>query len=311
MFNSYFQKVIVAFKLTLIFLLAGLMGAGTVSAASVTGNVKSGNRFYAEGDYTQAFKQYQEALQVEPESDIINFNLGTALYKTGDYVTAIPHLEKALLSENDELRQQVHYNLANALYYFGLSQEEGNIDLAIDSLEKALGHEKEVLSVSPDDPDARFNREVIERELERLKQEREKQSQNRSCPRPSQDDQDSQNQQNQNQNQNQNQSQKNQLQPPETNQEQQKQPPAGREQEQNQGQKPDQEPEQNAPSQAQNKQESSQNQQQQRPAQAKPGEMTKDEAEQLLQKYQQTEEPGGILYLNPEQGSDSPVSKDW
>ena len=52
--------------------------------ASEAGIVKKGNQLYNKGDYKAALENYQKALNQNPDSDIINFNVGTAFYQQGD-----------------------------------------------------------------------------------------------------------------------------------------------------------------------------------------------------------------------------------
>ncbi|VAW13125.1 hypothetical protein MNBD_BACTEROID05-85, partial [hydrothermal vent metagenome] len=48
----------------------------TESFGFVAGKVKKGNDLYAQESYKEAGEKYKEILESQPESDIINFNLG-------------------------------------------------------------------------------------------------------------------------------------------------------------------------------------------------------------------------------------------
>ena len=62
-----------------------LVAGAAAEAASPRKSVKEGNLYYQQEDYAASRDKYEEALEKDPESDIVNFNLGTALYKEKDY----------------------------------------------------------------------------------------------------------------------------------------------------------------------------------------------------------------------------------
>ena len=56
--------------------------------AWVSRDVNKGNEFYQKNRYEDALKRYEKARDKAPDSDIINYNLGTTQYKLGDYKKA-------------------------------------------------------------------------------------------------------------------------------------------------------------------------------------------------------------------------------
>src|SRR3989338_3409838 len=108
------------------------------AAASKAGEIKTGRRAYNKGDYDAAVNSYENVLKKDPESDLANYNLGTAYYKKGDYEKAVNYLQKSLLSENLKIKKNAYYNLGNALYKSGMQKAESDLDFAIASLGKAL-----------------------------------------------------------------------------------------------------------------------------------------------------------------------------
>ena len=80
---------IVFFIIFLIFL-----GASQIEAASPKQMIKEGNLYYEQGDYVASAEKYEEALEKDTESDIINFNLGAALYQKEENGEAIDHFQK-------------------------------------------------------------------------------------------------------------------------------------------------------------------------------------------------------------------------
>lgn len=144
-------------------------------ASQLKREVKKGNMLYKKAEYDKALDQYEEALIEAPDSDVVNFNIGTALYKTGDYEAAITHFQKSLVSEDKSLEQKAHYNLGNTKFQYGLNMEDQSLPAAVDLLEQSHRHYERALELYPDDKDAKYNYEVAERELERLKEKLKKQ----------------------------------------------------------------------------------------------------------------------------------------
>jgi len=279
------------------------------AAASARGDVSRGNRLYEKGDYAQALTNYKEALQRSPESDIINFNTGTALYKTGEFDQSIEHLQKALLSDDDALKEKAQYNLGNAFYRAGMTRAGQSPDLAVKALEKSLGHYERAMEMDKKDEDARFNYDIVKKRLEELKKkQQQKQQQKQNQDQKNQQDQNQQKQSSQprdqeDQKKNGSQQQQQQSQSQEQEKEQQQQGQQNEEQPQ-----ADQQEDQRGQGEQEQQRQSSQNQQ---PGTENQKEMTKKEAEMLLNDYQQNEEPQGLLNFMKHKAEVAPVKRNW
>ena len=286
-------------------------------AASPKREIKEGNRYYQDGEYTASREKYAEAFQKAPESDIVNFDLGTALYKEGDYEKAVDHLQKALLTEDNRLKKNAHYNLGNALYRSGMTHAQDDIGLAVSSLEKALEQYKRVLSIEEGDTDAKYNYDYVQKELMPLKEKQEQQQQQdqqdqQQCDLPKdKEDQQGQDQQSQKDGEGQQQQQ------PQQQGQQEKQPQQaqrGEEEKQNQSGQDGQQEEQQERTDQGHGQESGEDYNKQQEAGAQPQdarELTSEEAQMLLESYQQIEEPRGLLDVYPRTKETHPVLKDW
>ena len=170
-----------------------------VNAASTRQAVHKGNQYFRNGDFASSLEKYQEALEKDAESDIINFNIGTAYYKNGNFAKAVSHLQKSLLAEDESLQQKTHYNLGNALYKLGVAQENKEAAFAVSSLQQSLKQYENALKLDPEDQDAQFNYEFVKKELEHLKQKPQQQNQQQQQQQESknQENKDQQDQQNQ------------------------------------------------------------------------------------------------------------------
>lgn len=277
-------------------LAAWLSLAGTLQAASTAQDVKEGNAFYKKGDFSQALKKYQEALNNVPESPEVNYNAGTANYKAGDFKKAGDLLEKSFLSDNAQLRQKGYFNAGNAFYRFGITQENTSLDDAIKALKRALDYYENSLKLSDKDEDARYNYQFVGKELKRLeeKKKEEKAAGDKSKKEEQQDQQRDKAP-----------DQKNEGQPRPS-----PSPAAEEDQKKKASEKPDN------PQNDQDKQEDAQQNNDiadkgKSVPSPKAGEMTKEESEMLLDEYRRQEEPQGLLNFIKRKGRESPVLKDW
>ncbi|MBN3040016.1 MAG: tetratricopeptide repeat protein [Candidatus Omnitrophica bacterium] len=146
-------------------------------AANAKKEVKQGNLLYNKEQFSQALKHYQKALKELPDSDIVNFNLGTALYKNQQYQEAADSFEKALVSLDKDLVEKSHYNIGNSKYKLGIENEDKDTASALNLLEEALYHYQKALAMDAEDEDAKHNYDFVKEELERLKEKLKQQQQ--------------------------------------------------------------------------------------------------------------------------------------
>ena len=118
-------------------------------------DVQEGNRLYREGRYDEAHRKYLEALRAAPDSPVIRFNDANALYRTEEFARAVDAYRGALEAADPVLEARAWYNLGNALYRRR-------------QVEDALEAYKQALRRNPGDTDAKHNLEVA---LERLRQQ--------------------------------------------------------------------------------------------------------------------------------------------
>jgi tetratricopeptide (TPR) repeat protein len=58
--------------------------------------INEGVKLHDDGEYEQAIAKYKDALQVEPNNDVAEFEIGLSLYKWDKLKDAIPHLERVI-----------------------------------------------------------------------------------------------------------------------------------------------------------------------------------------------------------------------
>lgn len=137
-------------------------------AASPSGDIKQGNRYYNRGDYDKALEKYKAAEEALPESDIVNFNKGAAYYQKAQYKDAIDAFTQALNTENTKIEADSIYNIANAKYKQGNIVADSDINSAVALYRESLDYYKRAIDLDEDNVDAKYNHELVERELKVL-----------------------------------------------------------------------------------------------------------------------------------------------
>ncbi|MFZ5801658.1 MAG: tetratricopeptide repeat protein, partial [Candidatus Omnitrophota bacterium] len=165
-----------------------LLALGQFGFIDTSGSLaKKGNALFTEKKYESAAESYQKAKVKAPEDRTIRYNLGTALYRLDEYQEARAELEKSLQDaekiKDPALAANAYYNLGNTYYRLG-------------EFEKAIEAYKKTLDIDPDDEDAKYNLEFLQKTKDRMDKKDQEQK-----------EQDQQQQQNQQQNQNQQQQQ--------------------------------------------------------------------------------------------------------
>ena len=266
----------------------------TAFASSLAKDVKKGNTFYNNQEYDQAIEKYREVLAKDPNSDIINYNLGAALYKKKDFDGTITHFQKSLLTEDEKLKEKTHYNLGNAYYKSGTEKEKADLSAAVSQLKQSLGEYEKVLAINEKNEDALYNHEFVTKELKRLEKELQKQQQNQQQQEQNDDPQKSEQ---------------------EEEDQKRKQSTKGQQAQQNQeGSQSQQEGNQKTAKEGDSSQGLNEKGMENQPSgkeEVSSQQMSKEEARMLLEGYRQNEEPGELLNFQSQRKSNHPVLKDW
>ena len=289
-------------------------------AASVLGSSSSALREYKAGKYDQALKEYQQLLQRRGEDPRLHFNAGAAAYREKQFEEAAKQFDQAMTTADLKLQELAYYNQGNALYHLG----ERNPDphKKTEAWQKSLQDYESSLKLNPTDADAKFNHEYVKKKLEELKQQQQRQQkqqnkpdqqQNQDQQQPDQQSQQSKKDQEQNSQAQQNKSEQKQdsSQPnPQTQQkpEQQEQQQANQPREQKDKQSQDQQ--QPNPSAGQPKDESGQKKGEEPAAAYAAGQMTPEQAQQLLDAQKNEEMVLPAKPTGPPADHSRPI-KDW
>ena len=128
---------------------------------------------FQSGQYSQARQEYAAEAARTPGDAKLEFNLGAASYKTKDFTAAEKAFEQSIHTGPVSVQQDAYYNLGNTQYRLGQQAQKSNPHQTVQLWEHAIKSYDAALQIKPDDADARFNRELVERKLKQLKQQQQ------------------------------------------------------------------------------------------------------------------------------------------
>lgn len=128
---------------------------------------------YESGKYDAALKEYDRLRQQRPEDARLAFNAGAAAYQAKQFEDATRHFSGATGARDPKLAQSAFYNLGNA--YFQLGDTANEAAQKQEAWESAIGFYDTALKLNSADADAKHNRDFVQRKLEELKKQQDKQ----------------------------------------------------------------------------------------------------------------------------------------
>ena len=231
--------------------MAGLLMAGLVSLQAQNDRKvnRQGIKVYEKGDFSEAEVKFRKAEDINQESFEAEFNTGAALYKQEKYEESFKQYQSLADVADDPIA------MANVWH------NAGNSLLESQKYGESIEAYKNSLRLNPADQDTKYNLAYAKQKLQEQQEQEQEQNQDQQDQEQNQDQQDQEQDQDQ--------------QDQEQNQDQQ-------DQEQNQDQQ-DQEQNQDQQDQEQNQDQQDQEQQ------AKPLEISREDAERMLKAIQQQE----------------------
>jgi len=139
-----------------------------------------GNEAYARQEYSKAAGEYIKAQDLEPLAAELDHNLGSALYREEKHEEAMENFQRATRADDPILAAWSYYNLGNTRYRAakrdfeaaigsGAQSDEGDpTQIYVAKLENCIKDYEESLKRNPEDEDAKYNLEVIRREIKNL-----------------------------------------------------------------------------------------------------------------------------------------------
>lgn len=131
----------------------------------------------AEQVFESDLEKYEKAVEKDPDSDVANYNLGTAYYRKGEYEKSIDSFMRALNTEDSEIEAKSIYNMANSKYKMGSLQAGKDLNTAIGHYKESLDYYRRAMELDESDRDAKYNHELVEKKLKILLDEMKNQQQ--------------------------------------------------------------------------------------------------------------------------------------
>jgi Ca-activated chloride channel family protein len=136
----------------------------------------------------------------DSRSPVVDYNAGTAAYRAGQFPQAAQSFQQSIThSPSDDpkrlaVQEDAYYNLGNTLYRAGQKTEQSSAQETLQKWNEAVKAYDTALQMRADDADSKYNRDLVKRKIDALKQQQNQQNQD--------------NQKNKNQNKNQDQDKK-------------------------------------------------------------------------------------------------------
>ena len=262
---------------------------------------------YREGRFDAAAKEWLRLAEEKPEDARLHYNAGTAAYQSRKYDEAARRFSAAIAAKDPKLQKSGYYNLGNTFFRGGEQVED--TEQKMEAWRLALQLYEQALKLEPQDANAKFNHDYVKRKLEELKKQEQQQQSKDGKPDKDdkQDKQDKQPPQKQ----------------PDDKQDQKQEPKKGDDQKDKQGKQPDPQPDQQKPDKGdqpkqdkggeQKKEQDKSGEQGKQPqsfAQQASGQMTVQQAMQVLDS--QKGEERALIFIPPDkQQPKNKVFKDW
>jgi Ca-activated chloride channel family protein len=119
---------------------------------------------------------YARAAQREPKKPVLEFNKGTAAYRAGQFPQAAQSFQQSIThAPSSDLKrladqEDAYYDLGNALYRSGQKSEQAAPQETLERWTEAVKAYETALQLRADDADSRFNRDLVKRKIEALRQ---------------------------------------------------------------------------------------------------------------------------------------------
>lgn len=145
---------------------------------TTSGLNQKGNKAFDGKRYNSALEAYQKAQIRKPDDPTIRYNLGTTFYQLDQFKEAEAQLEQTLTNvKSKELKGTALYNYGNTQYRLG------QFDRATEAYRKAL-------DLNPNDKDAKYNLELLQKKKSIFEIQQKKRDQERKeNPPPSKQEQ--------------------------------------------------------------------------------------------------------------------------
>jgi len=255
---------------------------------------EEGLKLYNEQAYDEAISKFADAQVHLPKSDALEFNIANTHFQGGKLPEAEKAYKNALRSKNSTLKAKANYNMGNTLY------KQGKLNEALDFYKKTIEFtgnkaDKEDDEIKGIKEDAKYNYEFVQKKMEEMKQEQQERQDQEEQEKQDKEEEDKQEEQKQGD------------QPPED-----KEPEDQEQKQDQQQQKQDKEKEDKGNQSGQQKEQPPEGEKKESPPQPQEKkEMTKEEAERILDALKQSEESAREMQEKENESAQFETEKNW
>ncbi len=153
-----------------------LCGAIVVMNAQVQGS-------RAAGANEQSAPAPTSASGADSKKPVLDYNAGTAAYRAGQFPQAAQSFQQSIShapssdSQRLAVQQDAYYNLGNALYRAGQKTEQTSTQETLKKWNDAVKAYETALQLRADDSDSKYNRDLVKRKIDALKQQQNQNNQ--------------------------------------------------------------------------------------------------------------------------------------
>ncbi|MDR0755206.1 MAG: tetratricopeptide repeat protein [Prevotellaceae bacterium] len=124
-------------------------------------DMRKGNRFYNQNNYTDAETSYRRGLQKNPESKNAKYNLANSIYRQERYEEAAKlYKELAQIKIDSTQPPQTYHNLGNTMLKQAIKDKETqgqHVAASQEQLKESIEAYKKALKLNPDDMETKSN----------------------------------------------------------------------------------------------------------------------------------------------------------
>ncbi|MCB1095872.1 MAG: VWA domain-containing protein [Verrucomicrobiae bacterium] len=118
-----------------------------------------------------------EAASAQTPDPRVTYNDATTAYQRGDYTAAKEGLQATLATDDLSLQNRGYYNLGNTLFREGSQSIQTKPEDTIARWEESIKAYEGAIALNPADADAQYNRDLVQKKLDALKQRQQEQKQ--------------------------------------------------------------------------------------------------------------------------------------
>jgi len=171
---------------TLILGLAGLLQSAWVWPWTPFFKQQEAEKAYQAKQYPQSLEKLEQGIEAAPNEARLHYNKGNALYQSQKYSQAAEAYRQALtLAGNPNEQAQTWYNLGNSYFRQGSQGTQGGQQSSPEEAWKqALDAYQKALEISPEDQQAKENRDYVQAQLKALQEQKSQNSPAEKKPNP-------------------------------------------------------------------------------------------------------------------------------